>query len=145
MLDIHMLRHHVQKGLSSGQLRMLELEELMQDSVREELEEMVGEGMLSQEEAASHQEEMVRRGMVILLFFPDLLTEGTASPALAPCAPADYPEGHQYLQRCQAPGGEHHSPCLCLWCRKGFLVTYRRPTKVPHQLQHCQAPGGGPL
>ena len=37
MLDINMLRPHVLEGLASGQLKLLELVELVQDSVREEL------------------------------------------------------------------------------------------------------------
>ena len=37
MLDINMLRPHVLEGLASGQLKLLELVDLVQDSVREEL------------------------------------------------------------------------------------------------------------
>ena len=65
-MDINRLRPHMLEGLATGLLRLPELEKLMLDSVREELQGIVGEGMLSQEEAASHQDNMARRRMAAL-------------------------------------------------------------------------------
>ena len=61
--DINRLRPNVLMGLATGLLSLPELEKLLQDVVRWELQGIVGEGMLSQEEAASYQDDIVRRRM----------------------------------------------------------------------------------
>ena len=63
IMDINRLRPNVLEGLATGLLSLPELEKLMQDAVREELQGIVGEGMLSQEEAASYRGNIVRRRM----------------------------------------------------------------------------------
>ena len=52
-MDINKLRPHVLEILATDLLTLPELEQLMQESIREERLGIVGEGMLSQEEAAS--------------------------------------------------------------------------------------------
>ena len=62
-MNINRMRPNVLEGLATGLLSLPELEKLMQEAVREELQGIVGEGMLSQEEAASYQHNIVRRRM----------------------------------------------------------------------------------
>ena len=58
-MDINKLRPHVLEGLATGLPSLPEMEGLMQEAVHEELQGIVGEGMLSQEEGAHYQHDIV--------------------------------------------------------------------------------------
>ena len=89
MLGPGILPSHMLEGLHSGQVKLLELEELIRDSVREEFKNIVEEGILSQEEADSHQEGTVRMRLA------NLPKTSAQSPARATTLTYQDPVGRQ--------------------------------------------------